>query len=114
MAKVELYVYDLSRGMAKSMSQMLTGKQIDGIWLVIFRSVQWRWTALTRCIGIAPSWYLAERSSSDKVFSKLDLERLITARQSRRSIVESHTSIKELSRSTSQRCRTRTLPMRIT
>ncbi|ORX34662.1 PPPDE putative peptidase domain-domain-containing protein [Kockovaella imperatae] len=32
MAKVELYVYDLSRGMAKSMSQMLTGKQIDGIW----------------------------------------------------------------------------------
>ncbi|ORY25189.1 PPPDE putative peptidase domain-domain-containing protein [Naematelia encephala] len=32
MSKVELYVYDLSRGMAKSMSLMLTGKQIDGIW----------------------------------------------------------------------------------
>jgi len=32
MAQVQLYVYDLSRGMAKDMSLMLTGKQIDGIW----------------------------------------------------------------------------------
>lgn len=32
MAPVQLYVYDLSRGMAKSMSLALTGKQIDGIW----------------------------------------------------------------------------------
>jgi hypothetical protein len=32
MTKVQLYVYDLSRGMAKSMSLALTGKQIDGIW----------------------------------------------------------------------------------
>ncbi|KAK8845473.1 hypothetical protein IAR55_006186 [Kwoniella newhampshirensis] len=32
MSKVQLYVYDLSHGMAKSMSLMLTGKQIDGIW----------------------------------------------------------------------------------
>ncbi|WVQ93816.1 hypothetical protein IAU59_000894 [Kwoniella sp. CBS 9459] len=32
MSKVQLYVYDLSHGMAKSMSMMLTGKQIDGIW----------------------------------------------------------------------------------
>ncbi|WVQ80342.1 hypothetical protein IAT38_002447 [Cryptococcus sp. DSM 104549] len=32
MSKVQLYVYDLSQGMAKSMSLMLTGKQIDGIW----------------------------------------------------------------------------------
>lgn len=29
---VKLYVYDLSRGMARSMSQALTGTQIDGIW----------------------------------------------------------------------------------
>ncbi|XP_019873362.1 uncharacterized protein LOC109601562 isoform X2 [Aethina tumida] len=29
---VELYIYDLSRGFASSMSQMLIGKQIDGIW----------------------------------------------------------------------------------
>ncbi|KGB77278.2 hypothetical protein CNBG_3116 [Cryptococcus deuterogattii R265] len=32
MSKVQLYVYDLSHGLAKSMSLMLTGKQIDGIW----------------------------------------------------------------------------------
>ena len=32
MSEVLLYVYDLSRGMAKGMSLMLTGKQIDGIW----------------------------------------------------------------------------------
>ena len=32
MSEVKLYVYDLSHGMAKSMSLMLTGKQIDGIW----------------------------------------------------------------------------------
>lgn len=29
---VELYVYDLSKGMAKMMSLPLTGKQFDGIW----------------------------------------------------------------------------------
>jgi hypothetical protein len=29
---VTLFVYDLSNGMAKSMSLALTGKQIDGIW----------------------------------------------------------------------------------
>ncbi|CEP13775.1 hypothetical protein [Parasitella parasitica] len=29
---VKLYVYDLSQGMARSMSMQLTGKQIDGIW----------------------------------------------------------------------------------
>ncbi|KAK4688020.1 desumoylating isopeptidase 1, partial [Tremellales sp. Uapishka_1] len=32
MSKVQLYVYDLSKGMAKSLSLALTGKQIDGIW----------------------------------------------------------------------------------
>ena len=30
--KVELYVYDLSRGMAASMSQAILGQRIDGIW----------------------------------------------------------------------------------
>lgn len=29
---IRLYVYDLSQGMAKQMSLMLTGKQLDGIW----------------------------------------------------------------------------------
>ncbi|PCH40280.1 DUF862-domain-containing protein [Wolfiporia cocos MD-104 SS10] len=32
MSKVELYVYDLSNGLAKQLSRQLTGKQIDGIW----------------------------------------------------------------------------------
>jgi hypothetical protein len=32
MSSVQLYVYDLSRGMAKAMSMQLTGKQMDGIW----------------------------------------------------------------------------------
>ena len=32
MAPVYLYVYDLSRGLAKTMSLGLVGKQIDGIW----------------------------------------------------------------------------------
>ncbi|KAI8075061.1 PPPDE putative peptidase domain-containing protein [Gongronella butleri] len=29
---VKLYIYDLSQGMARQMSQAMTGKQIDGIW----------------------------------------------------------------------------------
>ncbi|EJD40913.1 DUF862-domain-containing protein [Auricularia subglabra TFB-10046 SS5] len=32
MSKVELYVYDLSNGLARQMSRQLTGRQIDGIW----------------------------------------------------------------------------------
>lgn len=32
MVKVEVYVYDLSRGMAASMSQAILGQRIDGIW----------------------------------------------------------------------------------
>lgn len=32
MSAVKLYVYDLSNGMAKSLSLQLTGRQIDGIW----------------------------------------------------------------------------------
>lgn len=39
MAPVQLYVYDLSNGMARQMSLQLTGRQIDGIWhtsIVVF------------------------------------------------------------------------------
>ncbi|KAJ7175718.1 DUF862-domain-containing protein [Mycena filopes] len=39
MAKVQLYVYDLSNGMARQLSAQLTGRQIDGIWhtsIVVF------------------------------------------------------------------------------
>lgn len=32
MYPVKLHVYDLSQGMAKSMSKALVGKQIDGVW----------------------------------------------------------------------------------
>ncbi|KZP33435.1 DUF862-domain-containing protein [Athelia psychrophila] len=32
MSSVKLYVYDLSNGLARQMSQQLTGRQIDGIW----------------------------------------------------------------------------------
>ncbi|KAI8911713.1 PPPDE putative peptidase domain-containing protein [Gorgonomyces haynaldii] len=32
MSRVQVYLYDLSRGMAKQMSLQLTGKQVDGIW----------------------------------------------------------------------------------
>lgn len=30
--EVELYVYDLSNGMARQMSMQMTGKYIEGIW----------------------------------------------------------------------------------
>ncbi|KAI0352609.1 DUF862-domain-containing protein [Trametes cingulata] len=39
MSKVQLYVYDLSNGLAKQLSRQLTGRQIDGIWhtsIVVF------------------------------------------------------------------------------
>jgi hypothetical protein len=32
---VELYVYDLSNGMARQLSAQLTGRQIDGIWYTL-------------------------------------------------------------------------------
>ena len=32
MSNVQLYVYDLSNGLARQLSLSLTGKQIDGIW----------------------------------------------------------------------------------
>jgi hypothetical protein len=32
---VELYVYDLSNGMARQLSVQLTGRQIDGIWYTL-------------------------------------------------------------------------------
>ncbi|KAI0345887.1 DUF862-domain-containing protein [Trametopsis cervina] len=32
MSKVQLYVYDLSNGLARQLSRQLTGRQIDGIW----------------------------------------------------------------------------------
>lgn len=41
--KVDLYVYDLSGGLARSMSQSLLGEQIDGVWhtSVVLRGVEY-------------------------------------------------------------------------
>lgn len=36
MTRVQLYVYDLSNGLARQLSLSLIGKQIDGIWFVSF------------------------------------------------------------------------------
>jgi hypothetical protein len=36
---VELYVYDLSQGLARQLSVQLLGKGIDGIWWVLFSVV---------------------------------------------------------------------------
>lgn len=38
-APVQLYVYDLSNGMARQMSRQLTGRQIDGIWYVFASAI---------------------------------------------------------------------------
>lgn len=46
--KVKLYVYDLSHGMAKSMSQRFFGTQVDGIWhtsIVIDNKTEWYYGA---------------------------------------------------------------------
>ena len=32
---VQLYVYDLSNGMARQLSRQFTGRQIDGVWYVL-------------------------------------------------------------------------------
>ncbi len=40
MSKVQLYVYDLSNGLAKQLSRQLTGRQIDGIWCVQLSSLR--------------------------------------------------------------------------
>ncbi|KAG5363422.1 Desumoylating isopeptidase 1 [Yarrowia sp. B02] len=46
--KVKLYVYDLSRGMAKQMSLAFLGTQVDGIWhtsIVIDNKIEWYYGA---------------------------------------------------------------------
>lgn len=75
--KVELYIYDLTQGMATMMSPLLLGRQIDGIWhtaVVVFgreyfygahgitsitpvSSVTFAFCifrCITRCLGIVP------------------------------------------------------------
>lgn len=80
MSKVQLYVYDLSRGLAKSMSLMLTGKQIDGIWYVsACPSVDWEKYVvadLSLGSGIPQSSPLAVKYIMGRVSSNLSPERL--------------------------------------
>jgi len=35
MSSVQLYVYDLTNGMARQLSRQMTGRQIDGIWYAV-------------------------------------------------------------------------------
>ena len=35
MVSVQLYVYDLSNGMARQLSRQMMGRQIDGIWQAV-------------------------------------------------------------------------------
>lgn len=44
---VQLYVYDLSNGMAKQLSRQLTGRQIDGVWLVRYKTSHFRSILMT-------------------------------------------------------------------
>jgi len=39
-APVKLYLYDLSNGLARQLSQQFIGRQIDGIWLVVFQHIR--------------------------------------------------------------------------
>ncbi|KAK9455186.1 PPPDE putative peptidase domain-containing protein [Dipodascopsis uninucleata] len=47
MYPVKLYVYDLSKGLARQMSMMLVGKQIDGIWhtSIVYKGVEYYYGA---------------------------------------------------------------------
>lgn len=40
---VQLYVYDLTKGMARTMSKALTGIQIDGVWhtSLVFQGIEY-------------------------------------------------------------------------
>ena len=66
---VKLYVYDLSGGLAASMSRALVGKQIDGIWCVVERFClgSFRHRFLTSIAGIQVS-LLLEVSGTGAVF----------------------------------------------
>jgi hypothetical protein len=65
---VSLYVYDLSNGLARSMSMQLTGRQIDGIWQV--STVLPSSNASQRCnvVGTHLSLYMNKKSSMVKAY----------------------------------------------
>lgn len=57
-AKVKVYLYDISNGMAKSLSPMLIGKQIEAVWhtgLVVYGNEYYFGGGI--CVG-APKVYI--------------------------------------------------------
>jgi hypothetical protein len=76
-APVKLYVYDLTNGMARQLSLQLTGRQIDGIWL-ISRTPRRGSVLITirSSAGIRPSSSLTRKYSTDKGSTSRNLESL--------------------------------------
>jgi hypothetical protein len=72
-SSVELYVYDLSGGMARQLSRQVTGRQIDGIWCVfgVDSSQLSPWNSLLVASGIPLLWYLARKYSMVKGLASL-------------------------------------------
>ena len=60
---VELYVYDLSNGMARQLSAQLTGRQIDGIWYTLLSFYHYTHRLTVPCIGTLQSSYSGKKSS---------------------------------------------------
>lgn len=59
MAAVQLYVYDLSRGLARSMSQQIIGRMIEGIWSVLTSDALISGSDVTQ--GILPLYFTERR-----------------------------------------------------
>lgn len=59
-ASVELYIYDLTSGMAAMMSQMLLGRHIEGVWhtaVVVFgREFFYGQQGITSCRPVSILW----------------------------------------------------------
>jgi len=61
-SSVQLYVYDLSNGMARQLSQQLTGRQIDGIWYEYSNGI--RHQRRSNVILGIPQWFALEKKYS--------------------------------------------------
>lgn len=83
---VELYIYDLTQGMARVMSQMLLGRQLDGIWhtsVVIYgREIFFGSTGIQSCVPVSSRQPAIRRPAS----------KLLSLQSSMRSLAFLHTS----------------------
>lgn len=61
-SSVQLYVYDLSNGMARQLSRQLTGRQIDGIWYGYTNDIRHQHRSNV-ILGI-PQWFPLEKKYS--------------------------------------------------